>query len=330
MSEDTQPIEQTESSAPAEIKPDLSHYEDISDIYARVEPHNTELADEFRKAAEEANKPAESEKSTEEAAKEPKYSEVELKAIENGWDPTGAAAKKAGKRVISAEEFIDRGSLFDRIESKNKQIDQMERMIKKLGDHLTKTQETAYTKALADLNNQRTNLIARGDVQSVSQVEQEMIKTNTEFQQVRYNPETSPEPIQAQPQQGRGQPKPPSDEANQFYQRNKFWFNMDNADNIKMVNYAMATDELVAARMPHITEKERLRIVEADLQKTFPDKFNNQRQRDPSAVATKTERIGSNAHRESSLNPQQKRLGRQMIEMGLYKNLDEYEKDLNR
>lgn len=45
------------------------------------------------------------------------YSEIELNAIEKGWNPEGVE----GKKNLSAEEFLDRQSLYDDLHSLKRQ-----------------------------------------------------------------------------------------------------------------------------------------------------------------------------------------------------------------
>ena len=50
------------------------------------------------------------------------YSDVELEAIEHGWNPDGVE----GKRNLSAEEFMDRKPLYDKIHATEKKLRRLE------------------------------------------------------------------------------------------------------------------------------------------------------------------------------------------------------------
>ena len=50
-----------------------------------------------------------------EQVQEVQLSEVEIQAMEHGWKPKEQFDESSGKKWRSAEEFMDRKSLFDKI-----------------------------------------------------------------------------------------------------------------------------------------------------------------------------------------------------------------------
>lgn len=62
---------------------------------------------------------------------EQQYSDIEVKAIEMGWNPEGVE----GKRNLSAEEFVDRKELYDSIHSLKKQNKRLEEGYEALRKH---------------------------------------------------------------------------------------------------------------------------------------------------------------------------------------------------
>lgn len=94
--------------------------------------------------------------------------EAEARAL--GWKPEGVE----GKRALTAEEFLDRKPLFDRIHKLEKTNKESKRSIDALIQHNRQIQELAYKKAMEDLRSKRDEAIELGDRQTVNRLDSEL------------------------------------------------------------------------------------------------------------------------------------------------------------
>jgi hypothetical protein len=97
---------------------------------------------------------------------EVQFTEVEEQALAHGWRPKedfDAIETNQGKKWRSAEEFMDRKSLFDKIDDQHKKIRDLEKGVKAFAEHNKKIEQMAYDKAIKDLREQKKAAIADGD-----------------------------------------------------------------------------------------------------------------------------------------------------------------------
>lgn len=249
----------------------------------------------------------------------PELTEIEKEAISMGWKPKDQFdEEKAGKPHISAEEYVNRTPIYKKRAEDRAKIKELETVVHKLGDHLRKTSEAAYTRALETLNAERAAAFDAKDAQRFNQVEARMQELYTE-QQVQQVP-TPPIP----------EFREPTPDEIAFATRNKSWFNT-NPENADIVAEAVAADQYWAAKRPELANEERLLLVEGDIKRSFPDMFVKKasRREEPPAVAQNIEKGSVKRTPSHHFTDQQKQFGTQMVNMGIYKSLDEYAKDLD-
>ena len=270
---------------------------------------NVEVVNEF-KAALEATKPK-----VDEAKPEP--TAIEKRAMEQGWRPEHEFDKSKGRRFIGAEEFLERGELFGKIESQKSEINQLKKVVKEFGEHLQKSQAATYQNTLMDLDRQRQEAVKAGNHAKFIAAEQQMLAEQQRLQQMAFQPE--PEPIPQQPQV--------SADAAAFVERNKRWFNTspENADKISIASQA---EEYFKSINPGAKEKDIFSFVEQEVHRYFPE-LENKKRYEPAPVATKTQSVGGNKTNLSSrLSPQQKHMAAELVKMGAFKSSEEYAKQL--
>jgi hypothetical protein len=106
----------------------------------------------------------------EEEVKEPQevqVSEVEQEAMALGWKPEEdfkADPANENKKWRTAEDFMDRKSLFDKIDSYSRKVKDLERGINSLSQHNAKIEQSAYERALRELRSERKEALENGDV----------------------------------------------------------------------------------------------------------------------------------------------------------------------
>lgn len=187
---------------------------------------------------------------------QPQLAPIEIEAMEHGWKPEEdfkADPKNEGKKWRSAEEFMDRKSLFDRIETGNHEVKQLKKTLQQLSQHHANVEKRAYEKALADLKAERKAAIADNDLVRAEELRDEMDDLRDKINEVK-----PPVDIPAGP--------PP--ELVEFKQRNS-WYQRDDA----MTRYADSVgQELFSQGLP---PHKVLEGVEKKTREAFPEKFRN-------------------------------------------------------
>jgi regulator of replication initiation timing len=112
--------------------------------------------------------------------------EIEQQAMDQGWNPEGVE----GKRNISAEEFVERSSLFDRIHKLEKQTKSNDKVIDALKKYNETISEKAYDRAIQDLKQQKFQALEDGDNARVLELDDQIEKTRAEKPQ-EIKPETT-------------------------------------------------------------------------------------------------------------------------------------------
>jgi len=100
-----------------------------------------------------------------------------------GWEPTG---KKSAKEYIefALEKFPKRGEALSnqsrKLEEKDSELHRMKVIVDQLALDMKSSKEAAYKQALADLNMQKREAIAAGDVAQVERIEADAANLTTE------------------------------------------------------------------------------------------------------------------------------------------------------
>jgi hypothetical protein len=107
---------------------------------------------------------------------EPKqYTEVEQKALDQGWNPDWSGSPD---EFIDAAEFVRRKPLFDKIESQKRFYDRklkdVETTLTQLAQHHTKVKEFEYQRAIKDLRMAKREALKEGDTTAVLAYEDKM------------------------------------------------------------------------------------------------------------------------------------------------------------
>lgn len=124
-------------------------------------------------------------------AGQPEHTEVELEAMEAGWiPPERADALPEGKKHLTAEEYLERGSFFKKIETLKKKVEDQDKTIANLANHYEKVVESERQKAKREMDAQITRLKAekaqaldQGDSARVVEIDEEMHQVRQEVRQ---------------------------------------------------------------------------------------------------------------------------------------------------
>lgn len=235
----------------------------------------------------------------------PEPNPVEVQAMELGWRPEEefkADPKNEGKKWRSAEEFMDRKSLFDRIETGNHEVKQLKKTVQQLAEHNAKIEKIAYEKALAKLKEERKAALADNDLVRAEEIRDEMDEVKDKMQTVR------PVPVADEP--------PPA--LVEFKQRNT-WYQRDDV----MTNYAdgLGNKLLAEGKSPEVI----LKTVEAKVREAFPEKFRNPNRESAPEMVTSSKRAEST--RGFQMTEQEEKIMKNFVAQGIMTR-DQYIKDL--
>jgi hypothetical protein len=109
---------------------------------------------------------------------EREYSDVEKEAMAQGWVPEDQFEGHGKWR--SAEEFLDRGKLFAKIDEQGRKLRTTETVVNELKAHLKKVRETEYKRALAALKAEKKEALDVGDTERVVEIDEAIADTKQE------------------------------------------------------------------------------------------------------------------------------------------------------
>ncbi len=194
---------------------------------------------------------------------------IEVEAMEHGWRPEEefkAEPKNEGKRWRTAEDFMDRKSLFDRIEAGNQKTKQLEKTVQQLAQHNTRIEKVSYEKALDTLRAERKAALQDNDHVRAEELRDEIDDVKEKMAAVQ------PLPVQSEPVA-----------LTEFKQRNS-WYQRDDV----MTTYAdgLGNKLMAEGKTPEFI----LKTVEAKVRESFPEKFRNPNRESAPEMATSSRR----------------------------------------
>lgn len=129
----------------------------------------------------------ETEPTQEETTEEVKYSEVELRAMEQGWKPLDQWEGDPAEHR-SAREYLDRGELLGVIKATKGELRELKNALRYMSEHQRKVHQSAYEQALSDLRKQKVDAIERGDGQKVVELDDRIQEHQQAIQTIRRAP----------------------------------------------------------------------------------------------------------------------------------------------
>lgn len=182
---------------------------------------------------------------------EPVVSTIEDRAKEQGWRPKEEYDGDPTKWV-SAETFVARGELIDRIESLGKELKTTKKAMDMLKEHHKQVKETEFKKAIEYLKAQKRQAYEQGDIDSIIDIDDKIAEVKSQASKREVLEEES---------------IPPEFDA---WTKKNTWYNNDKelkeiADDLGIA-YANRTKK---------PPEEVLDYVEKQIKKMYPDKFSN-------------------------------------------------------
>lgn len=121
---------------------------------------------------------------------------VEAQAIELGWQPKEvfeADPKNEGKRWRSAEDFMDRKPLFDKIEAQSRELKEVKRALQHLGQQSSKIEEMAYKKAMEELKAEKVRALEEDNHEKVVEIDESILELKNQRPVPQPNAPVNPE-----------------------------------------------------------------------------------------------------------------------------------------
>lgn len=257
-------------------------------------------------------------------AEAPQFSDTEIAAMEQGWKPP-EEFQDEGKEPISAEEFIRRGELFDKIKevkhNSRRELRRMEEQMREMTDLLKEERTRGYEQALRDLDAKRREAVEIGDVEAFNSYDLEYNRVQEEKQATAHK---FAEPAPAIPEA-----------ALEFQERNADWFNSNTPENNSMVTQAVQIDEFLSKEKPYLSDEQRLNLVEQEIKTLYKHRFENPKKKAPSKVEAPAKdsvaaRPSSNglAIKVSDLDERQKEAAKRFLSMDPSLTMEDYLKSV--
>lgn len=201
---------------------------------------------------------------------EPQYTEIEQRAMEQGWVPEDQYSGPGKWR--NAEDFLDRGEFFKKIEQQNKRLSAYEQTLQDLKKHHEKVRETEYKRALATLREEKKAALNDGDADAVVDIDDKIAELREEAKRVETAPaiNTNVEP----------------DPRFMIWVNKNPWYNTNKA----MKVFADEVGQKMA--LNGATPQEILVEVERRVKREFPESFNNPNRDKPGAVESGSVKSG--------------------------------------
>lgn len=247
-----------------------------------------------------ANEPSEVNSPEPDAGNNPspaEHSEVELRAMEQGWVPKDQWDGHGKWR--DAEEFLDRGELFEKIDKLNRKVQNQDQVLTDLKKHHKAVKETEFKRALQALKAAKREALDEGNSELVVEIDERIAETK-EAQAI-----VAREPVQT------NDPSPPNPQLVAWVNRNK-WYETERAMKI----YA----DTVAQELAVSGERNPTKIleeVEKRVKKEFSHKFNNPNRSKPGAVEGGGAKGTSQRKDDFQLNDDERRVMNRFVKAGV-------------
>ena len=195
--------------------------------------------------------------------------QIEARARAMGWTPKDEFKGDPAK-WRDAGEFVERGeNLLPLVKAQNKRLErevaELKQTTRELGDYLSKTEQRAYDRALADLKQQRKEALAAGDGDAFEKADEQIKTVEREAAEKAAKraekKDDGPDPVYAE------------------WESRNAWLK-----DTELSEYAEFAAQKLRASGEKATGAEFLDMVAERVKKQFPAKFTNPRRESAQAV----------------------------------------------
>lgn len=224
---------------------------------------------------------------------------IEDQAREMGWRPREEFDDSSGKEWVSAEIFVARKPLIERIEKQSRELRDLKTGLEEFKKIHNKVAETEYNRALADLKRQRKEALAEEDAEKALDVNNQIVEM-----------QKSGPPRQETSQKG-------DPAVYQAWLAKNTWYTNDATLQAK-------ANVLSRAYIGTMSPEDILDQVTQDIKAMYPEKFRNTNRNKASAVETKTNQASPSKKSEVVLDDATRQIAYTLIRAGAYKDMAAY------
>jgi len=226
----------------------------------------------------------------------PEVNEIEVRAREQGWVPKEEWTGEGKWR--DAESFLDRGELFQKIDTQRRKLRELEENQKAFGSHLKTVREAEFNRAMKTLLAEKKAALVEGDADAVILADEKLAAVRAEATKAEFQHATQPVSQEPHP------------EFVAWTNRNP-WFN----NSAPMRAYAEAIGAELQAK--GISDpREVLKEVESQVRKEFPQKFSNPNREKPSAIEGSSNK-GANTKESYTLTDDERNVMNRLVKSGV-------------
>ena len=232
-----------------------------------------------------------------ESSSQPTLSPEEQRAMEHGWRPKEEFAGDKSKWV-SADEFLRRGELFEKIDTMGRDLRDTKKALKMLQAHHEQLRETEYKQVIQSLKDEKKRAYEEGDHDKLVEIDDQLLN-------IRADSRAEKEAAQQQAAQ-------PDPRFVQWVNKNS-WYTQDQ----ELRGFGDEVGVAYAKTHPEMSPDEVLQYVEGRVRKAFPEKFTNPNRNKPSSVSTGTTPASQRKGEEYVLSDDERRVMQTFIRQGI-------------
>jgi len=223
---------------------------------------------------------------TNEAEGGTEYTEVEIKAIEMGWNPDGVE----GKENLTAEEFVGRAPLYDETRSLKKQLRKMQDGMEAMKQMQDGIRERERIKTINELNAQKKAALADENYDAVIEIDDAIAAERADKDTTQSN------------------------EVFESWVEDNDWYHQDS----EMKQYADTIGAGYFQQNPKKQPKEVFEYVTKEVKARFAEKFGNPNRSKPNPVegASRGRPKGGAKHKASDLPSEDRAIMRTILRTG--------------
>lgn len=231
---------------------------------------------------------------------------MEERAKELGWRPF-EEYEGDPEKWVSAEIYVARTPLFEKIESQGRRMKELAKVIDDLMSHNKKIEETQYKRALETLRQERRVAREAGDHDRVDQLEEQIDEIKDAQKTATETKQSVSEPQELVSWK----------ENNSWYGTNEMMTDWADGRGVKLHKQGKSPAEVLDTLTREAKEK-------------FPMAFSNPKRTQPNAVENSSSSGKAPAKKATQYNPsdEERRIARRFVKEGLFKTEDEYYAEL--
>jgi hypothetical protein len=237
------------------------------------------IGDNDKSNYESEHKEEEALKQFKEEPKRTEYSDIEKEAMQQGWVPKEKFVGDSDNWK-SAKDYVEYGKVIEKkkeekhYQIQSREISELKKMVKEFSDIAKGQAKFIAEEKVKDVLQKKRDAIIAGDVEGAESYEEEYSRVKQEVNSYKDQSVSPPAPQQ---------------EALDFIENNKDWFNSNTTENSTMMDYAIKTEASLEKQHPDWTIDQRLDETENCVRRFFPNNFQKQEVTRPSAVESRSQ-----------------------------------------